>query len=290
MSARLAATLLAGAAVALAVALIQQRAKARPVRSARNRVGLREVALSALAHLRRALPRLVGALGRRDVGDRIRQAGLDGRVAPRDIAAARAACVLAALALAPRMAAAMPPRMWPLALAVLCAGAAELPLLWLARRAAARAEGVREGLPDALDLLRACVASGLPLRRSLALVAAHATEPLAGELAAVSAETSLGVPQSQALANFARRNPDPEIRALVRSVDQAERNGSPLAPVIAAQARDARLAHNRAILERGARAGPKIQLIVSTTIVPGALGALAAVVIAAMASGRLQIL
>lgn len=288
MSARPLAALLAGTAVALVAVLIQRRAKTS--RRTRNHVDVRAVALSALAHLRRVLPRLVSVLGRRDVSDRIRQAGFDGRIALRDIAAARAACVLAALALAPRLAAAMPPRMWPLALAALCAGAAELPLLWLARRAAARAEGVREGLPDVLDLLRACVASGLPLRRSLALVAAHATEPLAGELAAVSAETSLGVPQARALANFARRNPDPEIRALVRSIDQAERNGSPLAPVIAAQARDARLAHNRAILERGARAGPKIQLIVSTTIVPGALGALAAVVIAAMASGRLQIL
>lgn len=290
MSVRVLAAALAGLAVTLTLIAVQRHHAARPARPQRTSVGPRDIALAALAQLRRALPRMINLLSRRDVGDRIRQAGLDGRVAPRDIAAARAASVLAALALAPRLAAALPPRMWPLALAALSVGAAELPLAWLARRAAARAESVREGLPDALDLLRACVASGLPLRRSLALVSEHASEPLAGELAAASAETALGVPQAKALANFARRNPDAEIRSLVRAIDQAERNGSPLAPVIAAQARDARLAHNRAILERGARAGPKIQLIVSTTIVPGALGALAAVVIAAMASGRLQIL
>jgi tight adherence protein C len=144
-------------------------------------------------------------------------------------------------------------------------------------------------LPDALDLLRACVAAGLPLRRSLALVSEHSAEPIAGEFAAVAAEAALGVPHSQALEAMARRNPQPEMRSLVTALTGAERDGTPLAPVIAAQAKDARQAHNREILERGARAGPKIQLIVSTMIVPGALGALAAVMIAAIAHGRIHL-
>jgi len=74
------------------------------------------------------------------------------------------------------------------------------------------------------------------------------------------------------------------------AIRQAERNGPPLAPVIAAQANDARLAHNRAIIERGARAGPKIQLVVSATIVPGALIGLGAIVVAAIARGELKLL
>lgn len=283
---RLSAAVLAG----ISVAAIVRELGSRRRREHGARADGAEVLLAALAQVRRISPRAVAALARRDTASRIRQAGFDGRVAPRDIAAARAACVVCALALAPRLAAALPQRMWPLALAGLCFGAAELPLLWLMRRAESRSVAVGAAMPDALDLLRACVASGLPLRRSLALVAEHAQQPLAGEFAAASAEVALGVPLSAALERLAERNPGAEIRAFVRAVSQAERDGSPLAPVIAAQARDVRLAHNRAILERGARAGPKIQLIVSTTIVPGALGALAAVVIAAMASGRIEFL
>jgi tight adherence protein C len=71
---------------------------------------------------------------------------------------------------------------------------------------------------------------------------------------------------------------------------QAERHGSPLAPVIAAQAAEARLALNRSIVERAARAGPKIQLVVSMTIVPGAMLGMAAAVIAAIARGDLKFL
>ena len=168
--------------------------------------------------------------------------------------------------------------------------ASELPLYLLARRAARRGAALREALPDALDLMRACLAAGLPLARSLSLVADHCAEPVAAEFACVAAETAFGIPQSTALDGLAARNPEPEVRALVSAIRQAERNGSPLAPVIAAQASDARLAHNRAIIERGARAGPKIQLVVSATIVPGALIGLAAIVIAAIARGELKLL
>ncbi len=220
----------------------------------------------------------------------IQRAGLAGRITPRDVASARAACLLGALALTPRLAASLPARMLIVLLPTLLWAAAELPLLMLSRRGVRRGEALRAALPDALDLLRACLAAGLPLRRSLTLVADHCAEPVACEFSIVAAETAFGIPQSTALDGLAARNPQPEIRALVAAIRQAERNGSPLAPVIAAQARDSRLAHNRAIVERGARAGPKIQLIVSATLVPGALLAFAAILIAAVARGDLTIL
>ncbi len=220
----------------------------------------------------------------------IQRAGLAGRLTPRDVASARAACLIGALMLTPRLASALPSRMLIVLLPTLLWAAAELPLLMLSRRGARRGEALRAALPDALDLLRACLAAGLPLRRSLTLVADHCAEPVAGEFSIVAAETAFGIPQSTALDGLAARNPQPEVRALVAAIRQAERNGSPLAPVIAAQARDSRLAHNRAIVERGARAGPKIQLIVSATLVPGALLAFAAILVAAVARGDLTIL
>lgn len=250
----------------------------------------RRLVLPSLRRVRRLLPTLVTWVARRDVSVLISRAGLDGQLLVRDIAAARLLCVLLAAAMLPRLVAVLPMRMLPLAVITLLIGAAELPVWWLRRRADRRSVALRSALPDALELMRACLAAGLPLRRSLSLVADHCAEPVATEFACVAAETAFGIPQATALDGLVARNPEPEIRSLVSAVRQAERHGSPLAPVIAAQAHDARLALNREIVERAARAAPKIQLIVSTTIVPAALLAFAAVVIAAIARGDLQFL
>jgi tight adherence protein C len=243
-----------------------------------------------LAQIRRAAPRTVRAAGRANLGSAIAQAGLAGSVRSRDVAAARVLCVaLAALAI-PRLIALFPLRMLLIALPLWCIAAAELPLWWLRRRANRRIAALLQSLPDALDLLRACLAAGLPLRRSLLLVGDHCAEPVATEFTCVAAETAFGVSQATALDGLVARNPLPEMRTLVNAMHQAERHGSPLAPVVAAQAEEARLALNRSIIERGARAGPKIQLIVSMTIVPGAMLGMAAAVIAAIARGDLRFL
>lgn len=248
----------------------------------------RRLELSAsrmLAMIRRLLPRLVSRIGRRDLGELIARAGMDGRLTVRDVAAARLLCAAIGVALVVRLSAAVPLRSLPLAAAVVLLLMAELPIIWLRRRAQRRALAMRMALPDALELMRACLAAGLPLRRSLSLVGDHCAEPVATEFVHVAAETAFGVPQSTALDGLVARNPQSEVRALVSAIRQAEKHGSPLAPVIAAQAYDARLALNREIVERAAKAGPKIQLIVSTTIVPAALLGFAAVLIAAIARG-----
>lgn len=283
---RLLASALGGTGLALLVLVATRRLQAAEGRAP----AAQDAMLGLLGHVRRMLPSLVSVVGRRDVQLLIQRAGLDGRILARDIAAARVVCILAAATMLPRLIAVLPLRMLPLAVAGLFAGAAELPIWWLRKRAAKRSTAMRSALPDALELLRACLAAGLPLRRSLSLVGDHCAEPVATEFVCVAAETAFGIPQQTALDGLAARNPEPEIRALVASIRQADKHGSPLAPVIAAQAQDARLALNREIVERGAKAGPKIQLIVSTTIVPAALLGLAAAVIAAIARGDLKFL
>jgi Flp pilus assembly protein TadB len=260
-------------------------------RAAQRRSGPRKnFLLAVLVRLRRLLPGLVGALERQGTSEAIARAGLGDQLTVRDVAAARVAGLLVALLLAPRVASMLPPRMLLIVLPAMLWAAAQTPLLLLARRGARRAAAMRAALPDALDLLCACLVAGLALRRSLALVAAHCAEPVAGEFAHVATETAYGSSQATALEGLLRRNPHGEVRALVAAIGQAERNGSPLAPVVAAQARDARQAFNRALVEQGAHAGPKIQLIVSATIVPGALIAFAAIVIAAIARGEIKLL
>lgn len=278
------AALLAAVAAAILVGLVVQRVARLP---RRRRSGRRR---SFVRLTQRLAPRLVAHAGRRDIRALIARAGLSGRVEPRDIAALRVLCVLAALLAAPRLAAPLSQRMLPLVLALWLAASAEAPVWWLRRVAAGRAAALRDALPDALEMMRACLMAGLPLRRAMLLVGDHCAEPVAGEFLCVAAETGFGISQETALDGLVARNPLPEVRALVTAMRQAGRHGSPLAPVIAAQAEEARRAHDRAIVERGARAGPKIQLIVAATIVPAALVGLAAVVAAAFARGDLHLI
>lgn len=275
------------AAASLLLALLASRGRRQAADTAPRR--RRRPLELALLSVRRILPGLVRLLGRRKTAAAIARAGMSEQLQARDVATMRAACLLAALVFTPRLLAALPPRML-LILPLYFWAAAELPFFWLARRAARRDEALRSALPDALDLMRAALAAGLSLRRALELVSGHCREPVATEFVQVAVETAFGRPQRLALQSLVERNPLPEVRAFVSAIDQAERGGSPLAPVIAAQARETREALNRTIIERGARAGPKIQLVVSATIVPGALLAFAAIVIAAVARGQLRIL
>lgn len=277
----------AAAVMSVGTALLATNAR-RQGRMPQRRRGVVAIAADVLRAIRERHPRAVAGFARRDFSALVEAAGVGDRLTARDVAAARIICVLVACALLPRIAAMVPLRALPVFAVGLVVMAAEAPVWWLRRAGSRRAAAVREALPDALELLRACLGAGLALRRSLVLVADHSAEPVASEFACVAAETALGVPQATALDGLAARNPQPEIRTLVAAIRQAEKHGSPLAPVIAAQAEDARLALNREIVERGARAAPKIQLIVSVVIVPSALLGFAAVLIAALAQGRLQ--
>ncbi len=178
-----------------------------------------------------------------------------------------------------------------LALAVVAAWAgATLPTWWLARTGTRRLRELRRVLPDGLELTRACVVGGLPLRRALAATATHCREPLGGELRRLGARLSVGVTLADAIDDFAARNPLPEVRALAVAVKQAQRHGSPLAGLLAGIADDARQARERAIADRAAAAAPQIQLVVAALLVPAALLQFAALLIAAFARGELTLL
>lgn len=266
----------------------RRRGRARVRSSVRAGAGTRAAIAATASLLQRMAPGLLARAGRSDTQGLIARAGLAGIIGTREVAAARLVCVAIAGLLVPRVLGALPPRMWPLAIGAWIAGAGGLPSWWLGRAGRRREAAIRDALPDALDLLRACLAAGLPLRRALLLVSRHCRDPLAPELACVATECALGVPQMQALGTLATRIPMPEIRALVSAITRAERHGSRLAPEIAALAAEARGDCNRAIVERGARAAPKIQLVVAATFVPAAMLGLIAVALAAIARGDLR--
>jgi tight adherence protein C len=141
----------------------------------------------------------------------------------------------------------------------------------LARRAAARRRRMTRALPEVLDLLAICVEGGMALDPALAVATEHAGGPLGDELAAARADIALGMPRRAAYAGLAERCGVPEVAQAVGALVQAEELGAPLSPALAAQAEATREAARRAALDRAAKAGPRIQLVVATVLVPAAL-------------------
>jgi tight adherence protein C len=206
---------------------------------------------------------------------RIARAGLADRLSAASLLAAKAGGFLAggmwALVIAP----AAPSRLaWIVAAALPAAGFLG-PDAWLERRARRRLRSVRAVLPDALDLLAVGTAAGRsPIAALTELGGGEG--PLARELAMLAAETSCGLPQTDALDSLRRRAPVREVAAMCGVIERSRRHGSPLADQLREQAMALREVQRRRIEEHAARAAPKIQLAVALLLVPSVLLMIAA--------------
>ncbi|HET8592345.1 MAG TPA: type II secretion system F family protein [Solirubrobacterales bacterium] len=209
------------------------------------------------------------------LGSRLARAGLSNRISAEAVLAAKLGAAGAGALWAIVAAPAAPPRLaWVVAVGLPVAGFLG-PDAWLERRARRRLGSLRASLPDALDLLAVGTAAG---RSPLAGIAELGTGegPLARELAMLSAESSCGAPQREALEALRRRAPVREVAAMCGVIERSRRYGSPLADQLREQATALRAAQSRRIEERAARAAPKIQLAVALLLVPSVLLMIAA--------------
>jgi len=230
------------------------------------------------------LRRRLGARPPASLAAKLAAAGLAGRVAARDLMAAKLACAAVGGASGLLVASSAPGRLGLLAIGGGPSAGFLAPDGWLARRARDRAREARTELPALLDLLRVSVEAGLSPAAALAEVGQRTSGPLAAEWRTVGRETRLGIPLGQALDGMNARLPLPEVQALTAALARAGRHGAPLGDTLAAQARDARLARRRRIEEQAAKAGPKIQLVVALLLVPSVLLLVAAALAAALLS------
>ena len=149
-----------------------------------------------------------------------------------------------------------------------------LPHLWLGRQIEARRTEVRNGLPDAIDLLIVCIEAGSGIDQALLKVADElgiAYPTLARQLELTTAEMRAGKPRVEAFKNFAertegRRRPGAGRHARAdRPLRDQPRPG-------AAYARR-HLAHQAAPASRGARRQARRQAVVPACLlsVPGVL-------------------
>ncbi len=267
--AALAGVLLAAGLADLAAVVVARRAAAS-TRTTTAKSGRSYVTrgIVVLAHLGRRLgvPTPPG-----DLGARLAAAGLGTSVRTADAMAVKGgAGAAAALAAAPVLAT-LPPRLTLVALPAVAATGFLVPDLWLARRGRRRAAHAGLELADVLDLLRVAIAAGLPIGRALSEVGRRREGLVATELRAVAERLALGVPRAEALAGLQRSLPLPTIGLLTAAITRADRHGAPLAPALAALAREARADRARALHEQAARAAPRIQLAVALLLVPAVL-------------------
>ncbi len=282
MSAAVALAAVAGICAAAAITEIAGLLRRpRPARGSGGHLGGMAVLLARIA--RRAGVRAAP----RDLAARLAAAGEPLGLTPADVVALKAAGAVAGLLLALPLVTALPGRLG-VALA-LCAPAAgwRAPDILLARRARARGARVRRELADVLDLLRVAVQAGLPTGRALAevgrRVAAHGL--LGAELGAAAARMELGATRGEALAVLLARCPADGVAVLCAAILRADRHGAPLAPALEALAAEARAEESRRLRDAGARAAPKIQLVVALVLVPSVMLLVAAVIVQTLTHG-----
>jgi len=136
-----------------------------------------------------------------------------------------------------------------------------LPGFWLDRRKARRQAVFARSLPDLLDLMVACVQSGLSLEASLQRVTDElevAHPLLAGEMAVVQRQIELGATPDMAIRNFAERSDMAPLYSLSTLMEQARRFGTSLTDALRTQAEMLRYNREQRAEELAQKAAVKI--------------------------------
>ncbi len=110
-----------------------------------------------------------------------------------------------------------------------------LPDIFIKNLSQKREDILRKSIPDALDLLVICAEAGLGLDAAFDRVAremATSAPELAEELGLTSVELNFLPDRQQALRGFADRVPLPSVTALINTLIQTEKYGTPLAQAL----------------------------------------------------------
>lgn len=136
-------------------------------------------------------------------------------------------------------------------------------------RAARREASVHRDLPLVLDLVSMAVEGGLAVGAALDLAARRGPAgPLRDGLTLMVAAMSAGRSRSEALAGMRQSLPYPEVAALVTAIEQSDRLGGRLAPVLRAQAEQRRQARWDAAERRALLAPVRLLLPLAACILP----------------------
>ena len=124
-----------------------------------------------------------------------------------------------------------------------------------------RQKQIRNGLPDALDLLIVCIEAGSALDQAIVKAAEELALPypaLAEELRLINTETRAGKPRLEAFKNFAARTAVDDVRSLVAMLVQTDRFGTSIAQALRTHANVSRTKRRQRAEERAAKLGVKL--------------------------------
>ena len=159
---------------------------------------------------------------------------------------------------------------WLSALALLFLGAFGFDA-WLHGTARRRQEAIERGLPDFLDILAVCVSAGIAFRPALGRVAEASEGPLREEMQLVLRQIALGAPRREAFDALRQRNTSVGIGTFVTAVQQAEELGVPLTDALVDLARDMRQSAFQRARQRAQKATPRVSIVTTAIIAPGAV-------------------
>ena len=145
------------------------------------------------------------------------------------------------------------------------------PDVWLSREGRLRQERIERDLPDFMDILAVTVRAGLGYRAALLRVAESLGGPVGEEMLTSMRQMDLGATRRAAFLAMSERNSSESLKSMIGATLQAEELGVPLSEALNEIAEDMRRAAHQEARRRAARAAPRVSLIVTTLIVPGAM-------------------
>jgi tight adherence protein C len=135
------------------------------------------------------------------------------------------------------------------------------PSIWLGRKTSLRQKQIRNGLPDALDLMIVCIESGSSVDQAIVKTSDEldiSHPALAEELRLITTEMRAGKPRLEAFKNFASRTKVDDVRSLVAMLNQTDRFGTSVAQALRIHAEVSRTKRRQNAEERAAKIGVKL--------------------------------
>jgi len=128
-----------------------------------------------------------------------------------------------------------------------------------------RRERLAAAVPHAVDLMAACLSAGLSPAAAVEQIAAAVDEPLAAELAGISARLRMGVDPATVWRELARH---PQLGGVGRTVSRAVESGASVAEAMLRLADDLRRLNRAAVESRARAVGVKAALPLGVCLLP----------------------
>lgn len=151
---------------------------------------------------------------------------------------------------------------------VLGAGGIYFPLMQLKSDAKKRQESITVQLPDAIDLINTSVTAGLDVDRAITYTADNIHAPLNQEFHMFLSELQMGTPRVEAYRRLMWRNSSDEMQSTVGALLQGQSLGVPISETLQLQAEAMRERRLQRAKEAGAKASPRISLIMTLFVMP----------------------